>query len=247
MRYVIVALIALGLGIVITRVALGPAPTPIDPIQAIVTQLKTHAIIEHERSIAVWYRSCPEVVGLNPQLFVAWPGKLSYELSLDDVRVERRGPTLTVRTGPIRADEPSLPTDFMDYVAADSLFNLANEQALINAEIARASPIARYLASYHLRRDPSLREDFADELRALVLRIAGAVDAGVTGIEVEIAQPETPASELPKLPTLELCEKSYAAVNGLPFAKTEDGRTLPIGFGPAAKAQGIVTLAPGER
>lgn len=248
MRYVIVALLALGVGVAVTRAVLGPVAEPIDPIHAIVTELKTQAIIEHERQIAVWYRACPEVVGVNPQLFVAWPGKLSYELPLADVRVERRGSELLVTTGPIRADEPSLPTDFMDHVATDTLLNLVNEAELVNAEIAKASPIARYLTSYYLRRDPSLRADLERELRDLVLRIAGAIGAGITSVTVKIPSEDVPAAKLPKLPTLELCAATAAAVNGLPFAKFEEGYTLPIGFQPASsRAQGIVTLHPGSR
>jgi hypothetical protein len=242
MRYVLVALLALGFGVAVTLTALRSGNEPVDPIQTILLQLKTQAIIEHERQIAIWYRVCPEVVGVNPQLFVAWPGKLSYELPLGDVRIERRGAELIVSTGAIRADEPALPTDFMDYLSTDPLFNFANESELINREVQKASPIARYLTTYYLRRDATLREDFEREVRELVMRIAGAIDAGITTVTVKIAA--TDAQPL-KLPALELCAGSAAAVNGLPFAKIEDGYTIPIGFAPQAKPQGIASLFPG--
>ena len=70
MRCLLVAILLLGLGMWIgTHWAEKPQPT--DPLTVIVTQLKTQAIIEHERQIAVWYKACPEVVGVNPEMFVA--------------------------------------------------------------------------------------------------------------------------------------------------------------------------------
>jgi hypothetical protein len=29
--------------------------------------------------VTVWYKACPEVKGINPQVMVIWPAKLSYE------------------------------------------------------------------------------------------------------------------------------------------------------------------------
>ncbi len=49
------------------------------PLNVMVTQMRTRAIIEHERTITVWYRACPEVTGINPQVMVIWPAKLNYE------------------------------------------------------------------------------------------------------------------------------------------------------------------------
>ncbi len=148
MRSVLVAVLALAAGFLLARGWWREAPAA-DPIQVIVTQVKTHAIIEHERQIAIWYRSCPEVIGVNPEIFVAWPGKLSYELELADVAITRSGDRLMVKTGAIRADEPAIPTDFLDYLTTSPWFNFANEQELVNREIARASPIARYLSAYY--------------------------------------------------------------------------------------------------
>lgn len=240
MRYLLVALLALIVGGLAARAWLDE-PEAVDPIQIIVTQLKTHAIVEHERQIAIWYRVCPDVVGIDPQIFVAWPAKLSYELPLADVQIERNGDRLTVRTSAIRADEPAVPTDFLDYLSTDSLFNFVNEQQLVNDEVRKASAIARYLSTYYLRRDASLRDDFARELESLVARLAAALDAGVGMIEVEIPPLE---AMTPKLPKLELCAGSTASVNGLPFARLEDGYVSPIGFAPtqASKPQGIASV-----
>jgi hypothetical protein len=230
MKYLVIIVAAVALGIYAARNWL-EKPEPVDPIQIIITQLKTHALVEHERQIAIWYRVCPDVIGVDPQIFVAWPAKLSYELPLGDVQLERSGDVLKVRTTAIAADEPAVPTDFLDYLSTDSLFTFADEQKLVNDEVRKASAIARYLSAYYLRRDASLREDFAREVRSLVARLSDALGAGVKQIEVEIPEAEARPS---KLPMLELCKGSTASVNGLPFARLENGYVSPIGFAPAA-------------
>jgi len=227
MRYAVLAVLALAFGTWIGLRLNEEPPPPADPIKVIITQLKTQAIIEHERQIAVWYKACPDVTGVNPVMFVAWPGKLSFELPLDDVNVERTGNTILVRTAGIRVDEPALPTDTMDYLSTAPVLNFVNESDLINGEIKKASAVARYIATYYLKRDPTLYEDMSQDLESLVLRIAGAVDAGVTAVKVEIPKPDP---QLPPLPELALCEGTRAAVNGLPFAKVEDGYLVPIAF-----------------
>lgn len=226
MRYLLLAVLALTVGAWI-GVRLSSEPVPPDPITVIVTQLKTQAVIEHERQIAVWYKACPRVTGVDPYMFVAWPGKLSFELPLTDVVVEREGRTLAVRTAGIKVDEPALPTESLDYLSTEPLLNLVNESELVNAELKKASGIARYLATYHLKRDATLYEAMAEELRALILRVGGAVDAGITEVAVDIPRPDP---KLPPLPALELCPGTRAAVNGLPFAKDESGHLVPIAF-----------------
>jgi hypothetical protein len=226
MRYLLLGVLALAAGAWIgARLTREPAPP--DPITVIVTQLKTQAIIEHERQIAVWYKACPKVTGVDPQMFVAWPGKLSFELPLTDVAVARDGHKLNVRTAAIRVDEPALPTELLDYLSTDPILNLVDEEQLINVELKKASGIARYLATYYLKRDATLYDAVSDELRTLILRIGSAIDAGITEVEVEIPRPDP---KLPRLPPLELCAGTKAAVNGLPFAKDEDGYLIPIAF-----------------
>src|SRR5688500_14720475 len=107
MRYVVIAVIALILGGLAARAWYkADEPEPVDPIDVIVLQMKTHSIIEHERQVAVWYRACPDVAGVDPEIFIAWPAKLSYELELGDVSIERSGDTLKVSTRAIHPDEP---------------------------------------------------------------------------------------------------------------------------------------------
>jgi len=230
MRYVVIALLALVLGGLIGREIWSVRKeTPVDPVQVIVTQLKTHAIVAHERQLAIWYRACPSVWGKTPQIFIAWPAKLSYELELNDVQVTRVGNLIKVTTAAIHPNEPAVPTDFMDYLSTTSIFTFANEQELVNHEIGKASPVARYLTSYFLARDPSLQGDFADEVQRLVEHLAAAL--GIKGAKVEVDVPK-PQVSFPKLPKIELCTGTYALVNGLPFAKFDWDTTVPIGFRP---------------
>jgi len=230
MKYVVISVLALILGGLIGRAIWSEKKEqPVDPVVVIVTQLKTHAIVAHERQLAIWYRACPSVWGKTPQMFVAWPAKLTYELELNDVQVTRVGTVIKVRTAAIHPNEPAVPTDFMDYLSTTSIFTFANEQELINHEIAKASPIARYLTTYFLARDPSLQGDFADEVQRLVEHLASALNVPVTKVEVDVPKPQV---TWPKLPKLELCEGTQASVNGLPFAKVDSGFTVPIGFHP---------------
>jgi hypothetical protein len=244
MKYILIALLSLVLGLFIARSIWVKPPTGIDPIQVMVTQMRTHALIEHERQIAIWYRACPEVAGVNPQIFIAWPAKLRYQLELDDVRIERTGSELKVHAKAISADEPSVPTDFMDYLSSGSVFTFANEHDLINQEVRKSSTLARYLSAYFLLRDESLRGEFSHEIDELVRRMAGALGVPVTKVTVDIEEKKTP---LPKLPGIELCPGSTASVNGFPFAKLQDQFTVPIGFRPqatepAAAPKGIASV-----
>ena len=200
MRYVVIMLLALILGGLIGREIWGEKKEqPVDPVQVIVTQLKTHAIILHERQLAIWYRACPSVWGKTPQIFIAWPAKLSYELELNDVQVTRVGSVIKVRTADIHPNEPSVPTDFMDYLSTTSIFTLANEQELVNHEINKASPVARYLTSYFLARDPSLQGDFADEVQRLVEHLAVALGVANAKVEVDVPKPQVTFPHLPKI------------------------------------------------
>jgi hypothetical protein len=250
MRYVVIAVLALALGAWAARSYYLKEPETVDPINVMVMQMRTHAIIEHERQVAVWYRACPDVSGVDPEIFIAWPAKLSYELELSDVTIEHAGDTLKVHARAIHPDEPAVPSDFLDYLSSSSLFTFANTQLLVNREIQKSSVIARYLTSYYLLRDASLRSDFASEIESVVTHMAGALNVPVKHVEVDIAQEQI---KLPKLPKLELCKGSLAAVNGLAFAQTEDEYTTPIRFevppskrsggdAPASKPSGIASI-----
>jgi hypothetical protein len=182
------------------------------------------------------------VAGVDPEIFVAWPAKLSYELELNDVSIERSGDTLKVRTRAIHPDEPAVPTDFLDYLSTSSMFNFTDEQLLVNREIQKSSVLARYLTTYYLKWDASLTGDFATEVQGLVTRLAGALGVPASKVEVEIAKQDV---NLPKLPTLELCGGSAASVNGLKFARVEDKYTVPIAFKPTPSKR-AAELAPGQ-
>jgi hypothetical protein len=244
MKYVVIAVLALVLGAIAARAYYKTSePEPVDPINVMVLQMKTHSIIEHERQVAVWYRACPEVAGVNPEIFIAWPAKLSYELELNDVTIERVGDTLKVSTGAVHSDEPSVPSDFLDYLSTSSMFTFSNEQELVNKEIQKSSPLARYLTAYYLLRDESLRGDFAAEVEGLVTRMAGALGVAARKVEVAIAKEDV---RLPKLPSLELCGGSAASVNGLPFARLEDKNTVPIAFRPPPSSRAPAAVPTGS-
>ncbi len=60
MRYVVIAVLALRIGRDrCPSYYLEEEPEPVDPINVMIMQMKTHAIIEHERQVAVWYRALP--------------------------------------------------------------------------------------------------------------------------------------------------------------------------------------------
>lgn len=242
MRYVVIAVLALALGALAARSFYKTEPQPADPIKVMVTQMRTHAIIEHERHVAVWYRACPDVIGVDPEIFIAWPARLSYELELEDVSIERSGSTLKVHARAIHADEPAVPNDFLDYLSTGSLFTFANEAELVNREIQKSSALARYLTAYYLLRDASLRGYFVTEMENLVRRLAGALGVEATDVEVDIAHEDL---KLPRLPALELCGGSAASVNGLPFARLESGYTVPIAFRPPASGRAAAAAGAG--
>jgi hypothetical protein len=202
---------------------------PPDPVEVIVTEMKTHAVIEHERQVAVWYRACPAVWGKSPEIFMAWPAVLTYQIELGDIQVSRSGSIINVRTSAIHSLDPSVPTDRMDYTGAVSIFSLAvDKEELINLEIAKATPVARYLTTYFLAHDPSLVQDFKEEVQSLVEHFTASLGVPVSQVNVEI--PKVEVATWPQLPRIELCTGTRAAMNGIPFAKFETNATIPIGF-----------------
>jgi hypothetical protein len=197
------------------------------PLNIMVTQVRTRAIIEHERSVTVWYKACPEVKGINPQVMVIWPAKLNYELDLADTKLSLSPDgVLRVITPPIRGDDPSVPSEVGEYMAQTSFWTLESEQAIVMREMQKATPLARHLTAYFLRTDAGLSQHFKEELETYLRGIAGALGVVVTRIEIEIPKIEVP---IPARPELTLCEGSLALANGVGFARRQaDGTTLGI-------------------
>jgi hypothetical protein len=197
------------------------------PINVMVTQMRTRAIIEHERSVTVWYKACPEVKGINPQVMVIWPAKLNYELDLAETRLSLSpAGVLHVVTPPIRSDDPSVPSEVGEYMAQTSFWTLESEQAIVIREMQKATPLARHLTGYFLRNDVGLSEHFKEELEAYLRGIAGALAVNITKIEIEIPAVEV---TIPPRPELVLCEGSVALANGLGFARRQaDGTIIGI-------------------
>jgi hypothetical protein len=194
------------------------------PLNVMVTQMRTRAIIEHERHVTVWYRACPEVRGVNPQVMVIWPAKLNYELDLAETRLSISGDgVLRVNTPPIRGDDPSVPSEVGEYLAQTSFWTLDSEQAIVIREMQKATPLARHLTAYFLRSDAGLSDQFKEELEAYLRGIAGALALPVTRIEIEIPAEEV---RIPPRPELALCEGSSALANGLSFARRQADGTI---------------------
>ena len=199
------------------------------PLNVMVTQMRTRAIIEHERTVTVWYKACPEVMGVNPQVMVIWPAKLNYELDLAETKLSLSPDgVLHVTTPPIRADDPSVPSEVGAYIAQTSFWTLDSEQAIVMREMQKATPLARHLTSYFLRNDAGLSDHFKEELETYLRGIAGALGVVITKIEIEIEIP-VEVVPIPARPELSLCEGSVALANGLGFARRQaDGTTIGI-------------------
>jgi hypothetical protein len=197
------------------------------PLNVMVTQMRTRAIIEHERTVTVWYKACPEVPGINPQVMVIWPAKLNYELDLAETKMSLSADgTLHVSTPPIRGDDPSVPSEVGEYMAQTSFWTLDSEQAIVMREMQKATPLARHLTAYFLRTDAGLSAHFKEELETYLRGIAGALGVVLKKIEIDIPTVEV---KIPPRPDLALCEGSVALANGLAFARREaDGTILGI-------------------
>ena len=195
-------------------------PKP-DPIKAIVTQMRTRAVIDHERWVSVWYRACPEATGLNPTMLVTWTGKLNYKLPLYNLNIKRVddavGKTrLVVKTDAIEVAEPTVPTDWIDALSTKSVFTL-NEEELVDREKSHASQIARYLSQLYLKRDAtkSIEKDMTRELQVLTSDLAGVLGLQDLEITTEVSTPEGPLDV--SFPDLALCDNARLTVNGIPF------------------------------
>jgi hypothetical protein len=197
------------------------------PLNIMVTQMRTRAIIEHERQVTVWYRACPEVKGVNPQVMVIWPAKLNYELDLAATRLSLSPEgVLRAVTPPIHGDDPSVPSEVGEYLAQTSFWTLDSEQAIVMREMQKATPLARHLTAYFLRNDVGLADQFKEELETYLRGISGALGLAVTRIEIEIPSVEV---KIPPRPELTLCEGSVALANGFGFARRQqDGSVIGI-------------------
>jgi hypothetical protein len=208
------------------------------PINVMVTQMRTRAIIQHERQVTVWYKACPEVPGVNPQVMVIWPAKLNYELDLEATKLSLGADgVLHVSTPPIRGDDPSVPSEVGEYMAQTSFWTLESEQAIVMREMQKATPLARHLTAYFLRNDVGLSDQFKEDLETYLRGISGALGLHVTRIEIDIPTVEV---KIPPRPELTLCEGSVALANGLAFARRQQDGTV-IGIYPKKAATPTVT------
>jgi len=197
------------------------------PIMVMVTQMRTRAIIQHERQVTVWYKACPETRGVNPQVMVIWPAKLNYALDLADTKLNLGADgVLRVKTPPIRAEDPSVPSEVGEYMAQTSFWTLDSEQAIVMREMQKATPLARHLTGYFLRNDAGLSAHFKEELETYLRAMTGALAVPVKRIEIEIPEQQV---IIPPRPEITLCEGTEAIANGLSFARRQsDGTVIGI-------------------
>ncbi len=226
-KAVLAVVLALMLGALGYKFLVAEAPAaPESPLLVMVTQMRTRALIEHERHVTVWYRTCPEVTGVNPEVMVIWPAKLSYELDLAATQLELVGDVLKVTAPALRADEPSVPTELAQYVANSSIWTLPSEQELVLAEMQKATPLARHLTGYFLAHDQKLEEQFRTELEEFLRGMAAVLKVPVSRVDISI---EKSNAQVPARPSLQLCPGSNALANGLAFARTQaDGTTIGV-------------------
>jgi hypothetical protein len=204
------------------------------PINVMVTQMRTRAIIEHERQITVWYRACPETRGVNPEVMVIWPAKLNYELDLAAIKLSLSADgVLTVNTPPIHADDPVVPSEFGEYMAQTSFWTLESEQGIVMREMQKSTPLARHLTGFFLKFDEGLDEHFKEELETYLRAITGALGVIVKRIEIYIPREENLV--IPVRPEITLCDGTVAVANGLPFARRQSDGTV-IGVYPKRPA-----------
>ena len=197
------------------------------PIMVMVTQMRTRAIIQHERQVTVWYKACPETPGVNPTVMVIWPAKLNYALDLADTKLDLGADgVLRVKTPPIRAEEPSVPTEVGEYMAQTSFWTLESEQTIVMREMQKTTPLARHLTAYFLRNDVGLSAHFKEELESYLRAMTGALAVPVKRIEIEIPEQEV---TIPPRPEITLCEGTEAVANGMSFARRQqDGTVIGI-------------------
>ena len=133
---------------------------------------------------------------------------------------------LKAQTPPIRVDDPSVPSDYGEYMAQTSFWTLDNEQAIVRREMQKATPLARHLTAYFLRNDVGLSDYFKEELETYLRAMTGALGVNVTRIEIDIPEQEV---TIPPRPELTLCEGTVAVANGLPFARRQaDGAVIGV-------------------
>ena len=226
-KTVFALLLALVAGGIVYYLRSTPAKAKLDdPLIVMVNQVRTRAVIQHQRSITVWYRAGPEVPGVNPEVLVIWPGYLRYELGLTATKIQLVGDVLTVTAAPLQMNEPAVPVEAGQYVAQSSIWTLASDQALVLAEMRKSSPLARHLGGYFLRRDPSLTQQFRVELEEFLRGIAGALNVPISRIDISIPESTAP---IPTRPDLQLCAGASAFANGVPFARAQDdGTTISV-------------------
>ena len=205
-------LIVTGAALVKAYAVLYPDPI-VDPIMVIKDQVKTQAIIEHEVTVTTSYEFCPDTFGPNHKLFIMYPMKLNYELSLNDMEISLNNKVITVNAPEIQTDDPTVYNDKMRAHKLKRGLSLADRDALINTEISKSTMVGEYLTQYFLHNDQKIEDDVKKEVANLVGNMASVLKVDFNTIEVNIKSQEP--IELKLNTGLELCDSNSVQANGV--------------------------------
>lgn len=127
-------------------------------ITNLVANMQDDTVVEHERDMVIWYRTCPKKIhwhDISPEILVIFPSTVRYELSLQNISLpELVDGEWIVEAGPIIADKPVIDTNRQTSLADGN--PLTDEGEYLNRETARMTPIASYLALQQLQSEQNV-------------------------------------------------------------------------------------------
>ena len=145
--------------------------TPPILVTSLVANMQDDTVIEHERDMVTWYRTCPKRIhwhDFSPEILVIFPATVRYELSLENLSLpEFIDGEWVVEAGPITADKPIIDTNRQTSLANGK--PLTDENEYISREMQRMTPIASYLSLQQLQTEQStIRKRMAMQIEKLI-------------------------------------------------------------------------------
>ncbi len=144
---------------------------------SLVANMQDDTVIEHERDMVTWYRTCPERIhwhDFSPEILVIFPSTVRYELSLQNLSLpELIDGEWVVDAGPITADKPIIDTNRQTSLADGR--PLTDEAEYIAREVQRMTPIAEYLSLQQLQSEQSIiRKRMTTQIEKLIQSMQNA-------------------------------------------------------------------------
>lgn len=139
---------------------------------SLVANMQDDTVIEHERDMVTWYRTCPERIhwhDFSPEILVIFPSTVRYELSLRNLSLpELIDNEWVVRAGPITADKPIIDTNRQTSLADGN--PLTDEDEYLSRETQRITPIVEYLSLQQLQSEQGvIRKRMASQIEKLIM------------------------------------------------------------------------------